>query len=465
MITEALLRVKGLVLLPILTKQFGAVNYGVWTQVSVLAGMLAPGMILSTDAALLRFLPGADASQKQKGFSTIVTYIGVVTIFVTLFLWVTAPFIAEIFFQDRHRARFVAICGPVILVNLGLNLCRNWYRIDDRAKALCAVNLIQSISNVAVTVFIAISGRGIYELVVIMTSVDCLIMAVVLSDIARGYGVARPELSLFVKYARFGLPLVPYSYFMWILNASDQLFISYYHGVAALGIYRVAYALGYFFIEMLFNPIWVMYPARAAELYNSDKRQELTQLFRYSTQAALGLIIPAVVGTSMLAVPILKFLSTPEFTRGAGIISVITIAYTFHLIGSFYMISLKLVEKNIYITLSTVISAAAHLALNWALIPRWDITGAAYATCLAFGIQMALSIFWGARQLHLCWNYSFILKSVFASGSMAVVISWLKVDSIPQLALAILSSAGVYLIFMALLQSFALKQAWSFFRK
>ena len=52
--SEVLLKLKGLIIIPLLTYHFGAVNYGVWSQVLILIAIIAPFVMLSTDSGFMR---------------------------------------------------------------------------------------------------------------------------------------------------------------------------------------------------------------------------------------------------------------------------------------------------------------------------------------------------------------------------------------------------------------------------
>lgn len=57
-VTEGFLQLKGLLVIPFLTRHFGTLNYGVWSQVAVLINTVTPLIILGTDSAAMRLLPG-----------------------------------------------------------------------------------------------------------------------------------------------------------------------------------------------------------------------------------------------------------------------------------------------------------------------------------------------------------------------------------------------------------------------
>lgn len=449
-ITEVLLRLKGLVLMPILTKSFGAVNYGIWAQVSVIVSVLTPIMVLGTDSAALRFLPGKGQQEVRRGFSTLLLYYALISIGIGVLLLAFSQPMATSFFDDVSNARFVALCGGVVFAGIMTGLCRQFYRLIGSVKAYSIANIAQSLYSTVIGLVVAISRGTIFEVVLLSLIADLLLSAILLAHIAWRYGLGRPDFAVLLKFVSFGLPLVPAAYAMWVLNLANRLFIIHYGSLQDLGVYSAVYSLGYMFISLIFNPIWLMYPPTAAELYNQGRMDELSNLFRQSTRLALGLLIPAMIGLSVLGVPILRLLSTEEFVRGATLVPVITLAYTFHMLSSYYDVSLGLVGQQLWSTINISIAAGVNLLLNYALIPTWGIAGAASATALGFGLQFCLSAWRGSRQVQLKFDWRCFAKVCLASLGMGLMLWMLPTGKFTWL-LPLNAAAGAVIFAVLLL--------------
>jgi O-antigen/teichoic acid export membrane protein len=267
------------------------------------------------------------------------------------------------------------------------------------------------------------------------------------------YGLGRPDLALLLKFVRFGLPLVPAGYAIWALNLADRLFIAHYGTLQDLGVYSVVYSLGYMLINLFFNPIWLMYPPTAAELYNQGRLDELSNLFRHSTRLALGLLVPAMVGIGVLGVPIVRLFATEEFVRGASLVPLITLGYTFLMLSAYYEVALGLVERQVWSTINTGIAAVVNILLNFLLVPVWGIAGAAWVTAIGFGVQFCLSAWMGSRQVRLEFDWTFFAKACLASLGMGIALYLLPVQGVGVLALGVVAGAVVYGFLMLLLRA------------
>jgi O-antigen/teichoic acid export membrane protein len=363
--------------------------------------------------------------------------------------------LAEAFFESPQNAQYVSLCGFVIATSLVLNIIRNWYRVEDRAEIYATINILQSGMGMVLGIAVAAAKSSVYNLVLLTTLFEAILSLVSLVCIFRRYGIGSPSWHVLKRYAGYGLPLMPAGYAMWILNASDRIFIVHYGNLSDLGVYSAVYSLGYVFISVCFNPIWTMYPARAAELYNTGELEDLNSLFRYSTKTALALLVPIMAGFAVLANPVVHVFSTDEFVRGASLVPIITLGYVFHMMGSYWEISLWLAKRPGLATVNILWASASNILLNFLLVPTWGITGAALATAFSFAIQMLLNVWRGSSCVRLRFDWPFLGKVMLSAGFMALAVRQFQSESIPVLLGSVVAGAGIYAAGLIALRSFS----------
>lgn len=451
--TEVILNLKGLIMLPLLTKTFGAIDYGIWYQVSVIVSMIVPLVIMGTDQSLIRYVSGKDQVYAKKAISTELTYVIILSLLFGIVLYAVSHPLAGAFFNGDANYQFVAICGYIILTTSVMSVLRQWYRVRNSVKTYSAINITQSFSNMFLAIAIVILHGSILELVLVMASADAILAIILISHIILTQGLAKPDPSLLMKFLKYGIPVMPAAYAMWVFNGSDRLMIGYFGTLTDIGIYSVAYGIGYFAISAIFGPIWMMYPVKATELYEKGEVSQINVLFNYSMKAALGLIIPALFGLIVLATPLLLLLSTSDFISGAYLIPLIVIGYSFHMIGYFYNVSLGLVFKQKYEAYIMVFAATLNLVLNLMLIPAIGIYGAAIATIIGFGVQMILQVYIANRYLPLTFDWAFVVKSFISSALMGAIIYVINPSGIAYVISSIIMGVIIYAFAMLMLRA------------
>ena len=71
-IAQILIRLRGLILIPVIAKTLGASEYGVWAILMVTVDLIAPLALLGLNVAIIRFLAGEKDKEKiQEGFYSI----------------------------------------------------------------------------------------------------------------------------------------------------------------------------------------------------------------------------------------------------------------------------------------------------------------------------------------------------------------------------------------------------------
>lgn len=436
--TEVLLRLKGLVVLPVLTKTFGSVEYGVWAQVVVIVGLVSPVVTCGLDSAASRFLAGGRREDVREGFYGGLGFVITAAAIAAVLIAVAAKPVAGAFFDGAGNATYVVLAAAFMFASVVRGYLQKYFRLVLDMKVYSAANVFAALSNACAVVAVAAAGGGLMTLVIVTVVLEALLALALGAVVVSRLGVAMPRFIRLREMLSFGLPLVPAGWFIWVLNVSDRFFVSYHRGLAEVGVYAVAYNLGLMLMQVFFNPVWITFPPAAAELHNRGRSSELRDLTRYTLKYGLLVMVPATVAFSVLARPILTALSTAEFARGAYLVPLVAGGYLLSMVGAFPMTGLELARKTKAIMAINLGAAGVNVGLNAALVPPLGMTGAAIATFVAFGLQFALSWKCGGRYLGLELHAADALRIASVTGTVAAVALLVRRAGGADLAVAIM---------------------------
>lgn len=443
---EFVARLKGLILIPLLTHYLGVVDYGAWTQVVILATFVPLLMIMGTDSGLVRYLPGRNLEYQRRHFAGwLVTMLGLAAILSVALFLVKHPVAVVFFGAGEEYERFIPLAAAMIWVNVLVTGIRTWYRLQGNARWFAAITLGQAVFSLVATVALLVLDQTIYEFVVYLLVGDLVLGALLAVAIVRDYGITRPDFSLLPKLLRFGLPLVPAGFAVWGLNWMDRIFLVEYTDLADVGRYSLAYSLGYLAIQLIANPIWTMYPTAAAEHWNREEPESVQHLFERTAGAMLLLIAPIVAGTAVLGPLVLALLAPPSFSSAAPVISLVVAAYLFLMLSAYYETAMGLAFRQWLSTVAVALAFTVNLALNVLLIPPYGILGAAIATMVGFLVQLAFSVTVITRMKVLRTPISGPVRIAVAAAATAACllpVRELLGDGRPLLALVALSALG-----------------------
>jgi O-antigen/teichoic acid export membrane protein len=449
--TDALLRAKDIIVIPILTKELGPAGFGMWTQIRILVSVCSPLVLLGIDQATMRFLPGATPLEKRRGLGTLTAFILSSSSLVALALFVLDSTITRFFFEETETG-FVALCGIVLIVRRMLTMLQNWLRIENAVGAYATINVFRSLAVTVATVSILVTHTGIYELVVAITVLEALLCAALFVLVVRRYGIGAPDTEVLKKHLRYGIPLIPISYAGWMIVSVDRLFINHFHDLASVGVYGMVYSLCFEAFHVFHKPIWIMYPYRASELFNAGNFQGLNTLFSYVSRAAVATMIPIAVGMFVLGETLIRLISTDEFVVGYSILPVVAVAFIAQQLGDYWGISLRLVNKQKLHTAAIVFTAVLNCFLNGLLVPRWGIVGAAWATLVSFVASTIMLAVLANRRLPLHFDLVFLGKVTVAAGFMGCFAHFLNPEGVFFLGATVILSALIYIAGIILLR-------------
>jgi O-antigen/teichoic acid export membrane protein len=442
-VAEMIARIKGVIVLPILTRHLGPLDFGVWSQISMIALLLSPLLSFGSEQGMLRILPGLPAEKQYSKFlAWVLVALGGAAIFAALLVLANAP-VSAIMFANIEYKEFVLLAAASLFTTLLPNAARTWLRIRNDGNSLAAATVAQAVLGIIAVVCAIVLGASVYGLVLLTLAADLLLGVIFLALIVRRCGWLAPDFSILRPAIKFGLPLLPAAYAIWGLNWMDRLFLVHYQTLEAIGIYSAAYGLGYLIIQVFVNPIWALYPNSVAELHNRGDGVGVDRLLHAVGFGILALSLPAIGGLWALCEPIMVIVAGPAFRSGALVMPVIALAYLFLMLASFGDVALGLAYRPHLATVSISVAVLVNLVLNILLIPMLGIIGAAFATLGAFFTQLVLSTMMAARNGPF-WNR---LGGLYRISAAAVImaVSIRMVDGAMQL-----SEVGRLLIFIPL---------------
>ncbi|MFI5363169.1 MAG: lipopolysaccharide biosynthesis protein [Elusimicrobiota bacterium] len=198
----------------------------------------------------------------------------------------------------------------------------------------------------------------------------------------------------------FGLPLVVAGLGSMVVQVADRPIMARLGGLGMAGIYGSCYKLGIFMmlIVNMFDQAWKPFVLERADREGVDRliARVLTYFAVISCWAFLGVafFVDAFVKNPLFGG---HALFGPAYWSGLPIVPVVTLGYLFN--GLYYvMLAPLMIDKRMTsVGVATWIGAAINIGMNIAVIPRWGMMGAAWATCVAY-VAMAGAVWTLGRR-------------------------------------------------------------------
>ena len=211
---------------------------------------------------------------------------------------------------------------------------------------------------------------------------------------------------------RFGLPRVPHGLALQALDGGNRLLFKTFVPLSQLGIYQngVTLASPLKFFTSAFETAWApFYYATARE---ADARTVFSKVTTYGV-AILALLV---AGTTAVSRDIVLLVLTPEYLPAASILPIVALGLACQGIYLLTSIGLNLTSRTEFYPVATFAAVGVGLGSGMALMPRYGVTGAAFAFLLAYATQAGVAMTLSQRLYPIAYEAGRLARIVLAAG-------------------------------------------------
>lgn len=449
-LTNFLVSISAIILLPILTKNISTSDYGIWVQINTTIMLITYITMLGLPLAMVTYLSIEKEKEKiQEIFYSIVAVVIFVSfIIIILFYLFSEPIANGLFGGNVNIAKITAL---IILIATLYSIFLNFFRTFQQMKIYSAFLLAQVYIAVLLVSYCVLSGLGLFTATIGLLMSYFIPFIIMLLLVISRIGLKIPKFRKIKEHLLFSLPTIPSNLSSWIVDSSDRYVIGILLGTVFVGYYSPGYTLGAI-IMMILAPFSLLLPSVLPKYYAENQITTLNLYLKYSLKYFLLLAIPSAFGLSLLSKPILILLTTPEIALHGYLVTPF-VAFSFLLLGVYSIISniLVLKKKTRIIGIIWIIAAIFNLSLNIVIVPYLGILGAAAVTMITYIIAFVLTIWYTNKCFTFDFELSSIFKSIISSIIMSFIILLINPYGINNIIIVICACSIVY---FALLLSF-----------
>lgn len=440
---------------PLLTRILPVNEYGI---LGLVTSTISIGLVISglgLQQSLIRYYADFRAEKKQDSLSVYYSTFFLSTLFLGLagsliFLFVAQTALKKILEPETVRLfSFVSIL--VLLGCLSASL-RNFLRAEQETKLFNFVLVITRIGGLIFGFFfIFFMIKGVFGFFFGSALVSCIVVILLIKRLYRHQTISWKyfSLSLIKKALAYGLPLSILEISHSLLNVADRYIIQYYLDSVALGLYSAAYTLSMHVVQFIDYPILLAVPVLYFELW-SNRGAEAVQTFLKDGLYYFGLIaFPAMFGTVAVSKELLVFLASDKFATSSQVIPFVTVGGLIFASSTFFSAGLYIYEKTVIPGLLMLISASINLFLNFLLVPKYGIMGAAFATLIGYTSYVVMVIPVSFKYLSYRPDFKALGRSLLYSSAMFIVIMQINLHhGVANLFARVLTGSLIYLAFV-----------------
>lgn len=280
-----------------------------------------------------------------------------------------------------------------------------------------------------------------------------------LYELARLRQAWRASLSSFSfpllkKLLAYGLPMMIVGVGETLLATADRYLLGYFRGAAEVGIYAAGYSIANVGVHLIYSALLLAAFPVIVQTYLKAGDQETGRLLHRVTAVYCLVLLPAVAGISALANELIALFLGSAFHEAVSIVPWIAGGSFFLGLIMYAYKPFQLKERMLAMFIPLSLAFLVNLGLNIALIPRWGISGAAWATIGGYLSYFAVAWWMGQRLLSFRWPWETFLKSAFGAGFMYVFLVFVlpPVPGLGGILLKVLVGVASYSIVIYILR-------------
>ena len=396
----------GLVTLPILTRFFGPADYGVIETITMVSSIVAlfAGLMLesSVQRSYYDYRP-EEKDQRRLVFSTGLFALLVWNVMFLSPVMASAKKIGSIVFSqhDYDSVLLVALAG--IPIYSTFSFLKEIFRLENQPMRYTWYTVGSAVWSAGLSIIMVVYfGMGLFGFFLGSVVGYLFILPLLIYSVRGAIGAMFSGIEL-KRMLRFGFPLIPTSFSIWILTLSDRFFLVKFRDLTEVGLYSMGVKVTQLILLFItaFGLAWSPF---ILSIYSKDKAEEKRVRARVTTYYVFVLLLLAAFVGSFSRV-IIHLLATAEFVDAFRVVGLLAFGTAAMGATQALCTGISITRETKYFAMYTGVAAALNIVLNWLVIPRWGFLGAAFTTAISYVLLCALyyvksqELYWSPYEL------------------------------------------------------------------
>lgn len=393
----AIERFLSFILVPICTRIFTTVEYGVIDLCQVFVGVLSIFTLFQLETALQRYYFEWNELEKKKLLSTLFMFISLISALVVIVFLILAPFVSAKLFDGKDYSSLIRISLvqlPFLNISmLGLLILRYEKR---NILFLLQISLKSVLLLFFVLLFVVFFKKGIEwifysQLIVLILS--SLILLVNIKDLLVPI-FSRSILKICLKYS---LPQFPARIGSALLTYSNRFFMIGFLSTSAIGIYSVS--LKFASMIQLIGSAFVL--AWSPFMYAQFTKNNHKETFVRVLPLVSSLLFLCVALLSLFSEEIVRFTSGDKFYDAHYYLGGLSLYFALYIVKEVVDIGPKYTEKTKYLSYNFLCTLIVNILSMYFFIDLWGLKGVVFSMVLTYLFLLVISWFVSNRLYYI----------------------------------------------------------------
>lgn len=398
-----------LVMTPLILAYVTIQEYGLWSYCFVVLSYLAL-TAFGFNNTYIRYAADYRSRNENEKLNAmlstgIITMLGISLVLFPLF-WFSVPWLLKVLGIDTalHKTAHGLLVGTAAI--FVLNFCLSGYQYvlegEQKIALVRKIHLVASVLEIVLIILFFHMGLGVFALLWAYAARLSLVIVLCIYYANRVFPFLRMCIRCYSrdalgKFMGFGNQMNLLGLLSLLINSMDRIFITRILNLEAVGIYEIGRKLPNIGLMLPSSIAGTMMPA-ASHLEGSDQHDKLKQVYVTATRYLMILSTVPYAFLIIFASRLIEVWVGPGYGGAVVVMQVLAVGTFINLFTGIGTACVRGIGKPIIEIRYMALSAVLIIALLPFAIPRWGITGAAWAYCVG---QTAGSLYflWQANRL------------------------------------------------------------------
>lgn len=417
------MRLIGFLLIPVYTRYLTTTDYGVLALVSIFTQAMWVFVSLGQSPSLFRFYYEGDTPEdRQRVVAAALWIVLLFSVPIALIPLLAPRAVAGLALGDPALWLLIVLGTGTVVCKTLLRMPFQMMRAEDESRRYAQWSIVRNgVTTLLAVILVVAFAMGVTGVVLGQFLGELILCGCLL-------GMSLPALRAGLDWTRvkdqlrYGLPMVPAGVAALTVDMIDRWFLEYYATTSEVGIYSLGYRFGEIiaFLVAAFQLSWPQF------IFRNQREPNAPQIYAHMANYYFAVLLFVWLCLAVFSHEVLRVMATAAFHPAAAVVPIVALGMVFD--GSIQMVKIGiLVSKSLTLRTVAVFGAAViNVLLNFLLVPRFGMMGAAWATAGGFLAQLTLMFFFAQRLYPVPFHYPRI-AAVFASALTLYGLSTLAV--------------------------------------
>ena len=402
------------ILTPIYTQYFSPHEFGIYSLTTMAINIICPLCMLGISDALFRLYFDKDNLSFQKELiSTGLKLVICVTSSVLFIFFIFRKPITIMYLGDINYLDYIVLAIFIIFFSNITTITNSIIRMENNRKKIVQIILIQSIITLMLNLFFIVIMHKDMRFILITNVINLTILFFITYEYGKKYlnfTNLKINKNTSKEIITYGLPLAPVFIGYWVLSAADKLILNYIYDTSAVGLYTVGMRVASIMIlfQTIFAQGWRFFS------FSIMKDDDASQVYGKIFDLVFFMGISVITILLFYGDFIFKILFAKTYYEAWKISPILCFGPVIMALRWIVSVGTRIKKETFFNTISIFIAATVNIILNFILIPKYYLIGAAIATLISYLVMLIFDIIISDKL----FKVHFTKKRVFLASSI-----------------------------------------------